>query len=329
LWAVGGTIAVHAALAFWLAVDSGRARRIEPSKSLVKLEIAPKKKSTLSESTGEGGATVQPKESGETRAVAKVRSKKGAPKAALSEGTGIVALEEGTSRGSSSSGSATIAADISLDLPVTVPEIDLVLPQSSGGDGGALAKIQPKAGGEYHYDDTTFEAKINRDGTVEIEDKWIPYPSVGLNEEGELVLEIPLDLTDTIMRLAGEDPYGYEKRKFLAETQELRGQMAEAACQENLDASLLEIRPRLDAIWNDRALSLSAKKKKLFSAWDECAEDGAANVLKTSEMIRASILAFINDHLPPTSTLAYSRSDLAALNEKRTSKAVFDPYLVR
>lgn len=333
-WAIGGTIAVHAAAAWWLSLETQTAHHEAP-RAKVRIAVAEKRAAQPAEKTeiaaGGGGTTEN------STAHSLPRAKRGA-KVTLSEGTGPVALEPGSAAGIDYSGSATIAGDvrknISLELPIVAPQPDLLGSSgnriggvgNSGKDDTAVGRLKPKAGGEYAYDDSTFEAKINRDGTVEIEDKLVPYPRIGVNEDGEAVLEIPLDLTDTIMRIAGEDPYGYEKRKFLAETQELRGRMAEAACQENLDDSLLEIRPRLDAIWNDPALSLPMKKKKLFAAWDECAEDGPANVLKTSEMIRASIVAFINEHLPPTSTLAFSRSELTALNEKRMSKAALDPY---
>jgi hypothetical protein len=149
---------------------------------------------------------------------------------------------------------------------------------------------------------------------------------VGINDFGQPTVEIPLDLTDTLMRIGGDDPYGYEKRKFLAATQELRGQMAEAACKENLDASLLDIKPRMSAIWENRQLSHGEKKRRLFALWDECAEEGSDDILRMSELIRASILGFIADHMPPESHLAYTQTDLANLNAKRRSRAEFLPY---
>jgi hypothetical protein len=204
----------------------------------------------------------------------------------------------------------------------------------NGGGGGAVTlegekkgpELEESGGGAYSHDDTTFRAKIARDGTVELEDKLIPTPRLEIDENGRPRISIPLDVTDTVMRLAGQDPYAYEKRKLLAETQELRAEMAEAACKENLASALLDIKPRLHAIWDDRALSLAQKKRKIFGLWDECAEEGSADVLRTSEMIRASIVAFIAEHLPPASVLAYSSQDLAELNRERRSSAEFLPY---
>lgn len=333
--AIGLSIAVHAALgaAFML---------IRPAlqEKAPQIEVRVISRPNTAPSTGTPGSAPQQQQqpTGEKRA-----SNPRGVRSVVAEGSvaaveAVKVIPEGTetstgvlARRSAAGNSGSVFAEAPLEL-------DVKAGAGNGVNANALAlnlelekeapgpNLEPSGGGTYRHEDSMFRARIEADGTVELEDKIVPVPSVGMNAEGRPSVEIPLDATDTLMRILGDDPYAYEKRKFLAATQELRAQMAERACKENLDASLLEIKPRMTAIWENRRFSHAEKKKRLFALWDECAEEGSPDVLKTSELIRASILGFIAEHLPPESHLAYSENDLAMLNATRRSRAEFLPY---
>jgi hypothetical protein len=62
------------------------------------------------------------------------------------------------------------------------------------------------------------------------------------------------DLTDELMRFAGEDPYRYQKAHFLAATHEMRVRMAARAHAEDLAQSRVELAARLHSIACDDRL---------------------------------------------------------------------------
>jgi hypothetical protein len=176
---------------------------------------------------------------------------------------------------------------------------------------------KPIVAESFVHEDSAFTARVAADGSVEM------APNRLIDPRG--ITTVKVDFTDVLLSAGGDDPYAYEKRKFLDATREERLVMARIACGERLAASLGELPRKLDRIWSsDR--TLSEKKNILFDLWDECAEDGPAEVLRHSELARATVVEFIHRNLPERSGAAYSPAELASLNRRRLSKRRFDPY---
>jgi hypothetical protein len=68
------------------------------------------------------------------------------------------------------------------------------------------------------------------------------------------------DLTDELMRLAGQDPYRYAKARFLAATRELRIRMAARAHADDLRESAAALPDHLQAIACDEGLSIAERR---------------------------------------------------------------------
>ena len=80
-----------------------------------------------------------------------------------------------------------------------------------------------------------------------------------------------------------------------------------------------------DRLWSS-GLEVAAKKRELFALWDDCAETGAPELVEASQRARAFLVGFVNAKLPPGSADAFSPDELARLNARRVSRAVFAPY---
>jgi hypothetical protein len=68
------------------------------------------------------------------------------------------------------------------------------------------------------------------------------------------------DLTDELMRMNGQDPYRYQKAKFLVATSEVRARMAAKTHAENIRDALLELPARMASIACDDRLSLRDRR---------------------------------------------------------------------
>lgn len=88
------------------------------------------------------------------------------------------------------------------------------------------------------------------------------YPRPCYFEAGVVVLAVSgtFDLTDALMRIAGEDPYRHEKARFLAATSELRGGLAARAAAENVRRAATELPARLEAIACDASRSVRERR---------------------------------------------------------------------
>jgi hypothetical protein len=69
-----------------------------------------------------------------------------------------------------------------------------------------------------------------------------------------------LDLTDELMRLAHEDPYRYQKARFLTATREMRIRMAGHAHAEDVARSRAELPTRLEEIACDQGRSVADRR---------------------------------------------------------------------
>ena len=247
-----------------------------------------------------------------------------------------VASEAPSHRGGAS-GSVRDLATIDLELrPLPPPGSDPLLPAPKAKTPQKLP-LQPMAGGGYRYDDPTFSARIEADGTLVLRDKG-PQIDVspgsirpGLGVEPMIIeppsISVSIDVTDVVMRLAGDDPYYHRKLTFVRETLELRVELAKAACQERLTEALYTLKSDLQQIWDDRTIPLSVRRRHIFQIWDDCADDtDDQKIAGYADQARATVMAFIQDQLPANSAYAYPEPELVALNRRRKSKALFDPY---
>lgn len=355
-WALAASLALHAAGAA-LIVTRGRDRdalegdRPEPARAVSIRVLPAPPREAIEASRRERPASplvverktpgVEARPSPRARASAPKRDDEAEPSlggasTALEHGVGPARPGDSGGAGPAGSSAGSVRAPQEIDLtlhpaagPAELPAFDPGSPDgpraASRGPGGPV--LTPTGRGTYAAKDTHFRAKIAHDGELEMESR-IPPPRISVLPDGSAQLELPIDANDVIYAALGEDPYLYEKMKFAAATRELRAQMADAACKERLSDSVLEIKARLDAVWRDKQRSLDDRRKTIFQLWDQCAEDGSEDVRRTTVQVRASIVAYINEHLPAASRYAYSTADLHALNQTRRSSAVFAPYVI-
>jgi hypothetical protein len=69
-----------------------------------------------------------------------------------------------------------------------------------------------------------------------------------------------VDITDELMRMNGQDPYRYQKAKFLVATTDVRARMAAKAHAENIRDALIDLPSRLSSIACDERLSLRDRR---------------------------------------------------------------------
>jgi hypothetical protein len=84
------------------------------------------------------------------------------------------------------------------------------------------------------------------------------------------------DLTDELMRLAGQDPYRVEKARFLAATSPLRGGLAARALGANVRRATKELPGELEAIACDGGRSVRERRATIEALRDEIAGDTPA-----------------------------------------------------
>jgi hypothetical protein len=170
-------------------------------------------------------------------------------------------------------------------------------------------------GDGYHYDGPSFSAKIAMDGRVTFDDHSI-RDFKGLSGG--------FDLTDIAMRGHKQDPYRYEKEKFMENTQKLRGELTSRARKDRLESSLAALPGHLDQIWSDGGHSARERRGVLYAMWREAAgsddEVGAAG-----RKARATIEAFIRERLPEGSEDAFTEDELRRFNA-RAGAVKFEPY---
>ncbi|HVU49322.1 MAG TPA: hypothetical protein VHL80_01485 [Polyangia bacterium] len=81
------------------------------------------------------------------------------------------------------------------------------------------------------------------------------------------------DLTDELTRLHGQDPYRYEKARFLEATSKLRGGLAARALAEDVRRARAELPARLEAIACDASRSVRERRATIEALRDEMAGD--------------------------------------------------------
>jgi hypothetical protein len=209
-------------------------------------------------------------------------------------------------------------------------------PIPSGEQPTGLGK--PAGQGRYRAKRLQFKAEVDADGTVHFQDvpsfqaKLLPciWSKKELRRCAER-LEFPIlrgqfDLTDWAERMVGNDPYRYEKHKYLEATRPEREKMARELLRELLREAVIAAPGLLRELWADESLTTAERRRLLFELWDECAEEGDDDIVVAARAFRGTVLAFVRRVLPAGSPHAFSAEELEALNRARTSTQRFDPY---
>ena len=167
----------------------------------------------------------------------------------------------------------------------------------------------------YHYSGPSFSARIAMDGRVSFDDHSI-RDFKGLSGG--------FDLTDIAMRGRKQDPYRYEKEKFMETTTKLRSELQTRARRDQLESSLAALPQHLERLWGDLSRSARARRGELYALWKDAAgsddEVGAAG-----KKARAAIEAFIRERLPEGTEDAFTDEELRRFNA-RPGVLRFEPY---
>ncbi len=192
---------------------------------------------------------------------------------------------------------------------------------------GRVTQWRDTGGGTIGSLGEPFTAHIARDGRIAFSDR-APIDGKVVRWQG---IPMPMvvgkfDLTDAAMAAFGDVLYPYRKLKAMDQTREFRAAMAVRARGESLRSALSRFDKVLEKVWRDRSTTAEQRRATLFALWDECAEVGPKDVLKTAASIRAMILSFIARKLPATSREAFRTKELESFNDARQSSQEFAPY---
>lgn len=166
-------------------------------------------------------------------------------------------------------------------------------------------ELKPAGGGTYRATKETFNAKVDTDGKVHLNDK----PD-------------KLDSQDKMMTRMGSDPYARNKLAFLDRTRDQRVAIG-MRHREQLGHSLELMQNNVDRLWAITS-DLAARKTGLFELCDDCAEAGSDNLAADGTAARARVVGIIRARVRGGE--AYTAAELAELNARRSSLAVFAPY---
>ncbi len=185
------------------------------------------------------------------------------------------------------------------------------------------SELRPAGHGTYTTDlggsswrTRTATAHVARDGTVTFENA----PDFDLHYAG-IALVGKFNPDDWLERKAGIDPYASAKLEYLDRTRDERARIAEVHRAEDLAQPRRAMQRNLDAA---RAIADPiARKQALFELWDDVAETGDEALVRAGTEARACVVEAIRAMRP---ALAFTPDELATLNARRHSRAVFAPY---
>lgn len=222
-------------------------------------------------------------------------------------------------------------AEAALDLPDMGPlpdypgnraKNDLAIAKARGDLNGVVAareelanqELKEQKDGTFTSDKTTFTARVNRDGTVDLKDK------PNLQRHG---LGATFDATDWAMRATGNDPYASAKLEYLDRTRDQRVVVGKRYRKEQLAQSAQLMKTNLERVWQV-SRDVAARKQAVFELWDDCAEAGEEELVEGGVQARELLARWVQVKL--VGETAYTVDELNALNAKKRSKARFDPY---
>lgn len=175
--------------------------------------------------------------------------------------------------------------------------------------------LRRRSNGTYVYDAGPFKGVITPNGDFYFEDIDLQVAPTGT---------FRFDLTDSVMRALGDDPYVHRKMNFVRETAEFRAWLRRTSVTTSLERAVLGMRDRLDTIWRRSDLDRREKKVIFFEIWDGAIEHGARKGY--GDFVRASVRSFIRRRLPPGTPGSYTREELEHFNRISTSLVPFQPY---
>ena len=187
-------------------------------------------------------------------------------------------------------------------------------------DAARADELKRGADGNYHSHHGAFDATTAPDGTVQLKDR----PSAELHV-GCLFGGCPMNLDDWAMRKAGIDPYRAAKLQWLDKTRDERAEIGLAHRHAELAQSADIMRQNLAWMWQ-KTRDPAERKEALFELWDEVAETGDDDLVSGGVAARKYLVGFIRTRLPQGSAGAFTDSEIAELNARRKSHAMFAPY---
>jgi len=110
------------------------------------------------------------------------------------------------------------------------------------------------------------------------------------------------DITDQVMKWAGQDPYAAIKSKLADETREQRLCMARRYQGERQKQELVNLSSKIRRIAARLDLSAIERRRLVFEIWDECLEESDAGS-HYGVMARATILSLVREVFPEASVL--------------------------
>jgi hypothetical protein len=174
-------------------------------------------------------------------------------------------------------------------------------------------RLRRRPDGSQVYEGPRFAAIIRPDGSVDFQDHGA-VQGQGFSASGTF------DATELFMQAAGQDPLAAERDWFMRETEELRHGLEVQHRRQEMGSALRTLRGRLTRVWATTDRSTAARRRRIFSIWDDMAEDD------TGREARRIVVDFVRETLPVGSDDAYTDAELTRLNASRESRAEFAPY---
>jgi hypothetical protein len=138
-----------------------------------------------------------------------------------------------------------------------------------------------------------------------------------------MVVQGSFALTDEIMRKLGEEPYAFEKARFLSATFEFRIRLAMEARKDDVRQAFEDLPARLDELWGDERYSPRERRRILYELWYETERS------PEGERAAASIRAFIFRRLPCGTPDGFTRAELEAFAKAHPDRLLVQPDVCR
>lgn len=182
--------------------------------------------------------------------------------------------------------------------------------------------IRPKRLPLYSFRDGEDDGGALPGDPQSITERRSPYSAAG---EGVRVgVSGRLDVTDLVMKMAGQDAHASTKRALAEETRDERQCMAIRARGERMKEALSTLAAEVRQLATRRDLPAAKRRQLVFEIWDECSDEPDA--ADHAAMARATVLAIVREAFPAGTDQAYRPAELLAFNDRRTSRQRFSPY---
>jgi hypothetical protein len=178
--------------------------------------------------------------------------------------------------------------------------------------------LHREADGGFRFQGHVFSAKIEPDGHVRFADA--AAASIDGPATTSPGVSGSFDLNDAVQHAMGDELYTAEKRWFLDQTAELRGQLADAARARERAVGRRYLERELERILAARELDPTQKRARVFALWQDCGDDA------DSADARRIVEAFVRLRMPEGSALGFVPAELEHWNAARHGMRPFDPY---